>query len=212
MRALQETFMRSAFVIALFAASTFAASTLSVFAFSVISFSAFFFPAQAAGFGESSWGNFEHDFEANAKAWKEIEAQLPAAPTPKSLIEVKLDSSSRNQLFIDAASLSIGDDGVVRYSAIIRSPSGAETISFEGLRCETGERKLYAFGRSVNNTSGKDTGTWSRNRNAKWEPIQARQAGGYHRELFFHYLCTVNTRRDLPTLLHLLKSGGKYEQ
>ena len=199
--------MRSAFVIALFAASTFAASTLSVFAFSVISFS-----AQAAGFGESKWGNFEHDFEANAKAWKEIEAQLPAAPTPKSLIEVKLDSSSRNQLFIDAASLSIGDDGVVRYAAIIRSPSGAETISFEGLRCETGERKLYAFGRSSANTGGKDAGPWSRNRSAKWEPIQARLAGGYHRELFFHYLCTVNTRRDLPTLLHLLKSGGKYEQ
>jgi hypothetical protein len=115
-------------------------------------------------------------------------------------------------LFIDAASLSIGDDGVVRYTAIIRSPSGAETISFEGLRCETGERKLYAFGRPSTNTSGNDAGSWSRNRYAKWEPIQARLAGGYHRELFFHYLCTVNTRRDLPTLLHLLKSGGKYEQ
>ncbi len=189
--------MRSAFVIALFAASTL----------SVLSF-----PAQSAGFGESNWGNFELDFEANAKAWKEIEALLPAAPTSRTLIEVKLDSSSRNQLFIDTASLSIGDDGGVRYTAIIRSPSGAETISFEGLRCETGERKLYAFGRSVNNTSGKDAGPWSRNRYAKWEPIQARLAGGYHRELFFHYLCTVNTKRDLPTLLHLLKSGGKYEQ
>jgi hypothetical protein len=192
MRALLETFMRSAFFIVLFAA--------------------FALPAQTAGFGESNWGNFEHDFEANAKAWTEIEAQLPAAPTPRTLIEVKLDSSSRNQLFIDAASLSIGDDGVVRYTAIIHSPSGAETISFEGLRCESGERKLYAFGRRLANTGGSDAGSWSRNRYAKWEPIQARLAGGYHRELFFHYLCTVSTRRDLPTLLHLLKSGGKYEQ
>lgn len=160
----------------------------------------------------AEWGNFEHDFEANAKAWKEIEAQLPAAPTSKTLIEVKLDSSSRNQLFIDAASLSIGDDGVVRYTALIRSPSGAETISFEGLRCETGERKLYAFGRSSRIVGSEDASAWSRNRNAKWEPIQSRLAGGYHRELFFHYLCTVNTRSDLPTLLYLLKSGGKYEQ
>lgn len=153
-------------------------------------------------------GDFEHDFEASTKTWKEIQAQLPPAPQPGSLIEVKLDASTRNQLFIDPASLSVGDDGVVRYTAIIRSPAGAENISYEGLRCETGERKLYAFGR----TTGKDAGTWSRNRHAKWQPIEARQAGGYHRELFFHYLCTVNTKRDLPTLMHLLKSGGKYEQ
>lgn len=164
--------------------------------------------AYAAGVNQANWGQFEYDFEANAKTWTEIQAQLPAAPKPDNLIEVRLDASTRNRLFIDTASLSSGDDGVVRYTAIIRSSSGAENISFEGLRCETGERKLYAFGR----TSGAEAGKWSRNRYAKWEPIQARLAGGYHRELFFHYLCTVNTRRDVPTLLHLLKSGGIYTQ
>jgi len=163
--------------------------------------------------GDSSGlGNFEHDFEDTSKRWQEIEAQLPPAPQPGNLIEVKLDSSTRNTLFIDSASLSIGKDGVVRYTAILRSPSGAQNVSFEGLRCESGERKLYAFGRTSATTGGKDAGPWSRNRYAKWEPIQARLAGGYHRELFFHYLCTVSTQRDLPTLLHLLKSGGKYEQ
>lgn len=161
---------------------------------------------------QAEWGDFEYDFEANKKTWQEIEAQLPAAPQPANLIEVKLDSSTRNRLLIDQASLSIGNDGIVRYTAIVRSPSGAENISYEGMRCETGERKLYAFGRSSANTGGKDAGQWSRSRYAKWEPIQPRLAGGYQRELFFHYLCTVNTQRDLPTLLRLLKTGGKYEQ
>lgn len=156
----------------------------------------------------AEWGDFEYDFEDNAKAWKEIEAQLPGAPLPANLIPVKLDSTTRNNLFVDAASLSVGDDGVVRYTAVIRTPTGAENISFEGLHCENGERKLYAFGR----TSGAEAGKWSRNRYAKWEPIQARLAGGYHRELFFHYLCTVNTKRDVPTLLRLLKTGGIYDQ
>ncbi len=165
-------------------------------------------PAVASSLYNADLGKFESDFEENTKTWQEIQAQLPTAPKPENLIEVKLDASTRNSLLIDAASLSASDDGVVRYTAIIRSPAGAENISFEGLRCETGERKLYAFGR----TSGKDAGEWARNRYAKWEPIQARQAGGYHRELFFHYLCTVNTKRDLPTLLRLLKSGGIYEQ
>jgi hypothetical protein len=156
----------------------------------------------------AEWGQFEYDFEENTKAWQEIQTQLPAMPRPENLIEVKLDSSTRNKLLIDAASLSYGDDGVVRYTAIIRSPAGAENISFEGMRCENGERKLYAFGRA----SGKDAREWSRNRYAKWEPIQARLAGGYHRELFFHYLCTVSPKRDVPMLLRLLKSGGIYEQ
>lgn len=96
----------------------------------------------------------------------------------------------------------------MRYAAIIRAPV-AQDISFEALRCETGERKLYAFGRKPGADSG---GFWSRNRYARWEPIQARLAGGYHRELFYHYLCTVNTKRDLPTLIRLLKTGGIYEQ
>jgi hypothetical protein len=176
-------------------------------------FALFNFPAladsQATVWGDSyKLGNFEYDFDENTKTWQEIQAQLPAAPKPDNLIEVKLDSSTRNKLLIDTASLSAGGDGVVRYTAIVRSPAGAQNISFEGLRCETGERKLYAFGR----TTGKDAGEWSRNRYAKWEPIQARQAGNHQRELFFHYLCTVNTRRDVPTLLRLLKTGGIYEQ
>lgn len=166
------------------------------------------FPVLADSLLDNDWNKFEYDFEANTKAWKEIEAQLPPAPKPDNLIEVKLDASTRNRLFIDSASLSVGEDSIVRYAAIIRAPSGAENISFEALRCETGERKLYAFGRKP----GADSGVWSRNRYARWEPIQARLAGGYHRELFHHYLCTVNTKRDLPTLIRLLKTGGIYEQ
>ncbi len=153
---------------------------------------------------QPDWGKFELDFDENAKTWREVSMQLPAAPKPDDLIEVKLDSSTRNRLFIDPASLSSGADGVVRYTAIIRTPGGAENVTFEGLRCETGERKLYAFGRAG--------GEWSRNRFAKWELIQARLAGGYHRELFFHYLCTVGGDRDAPTLLRLLKSGGIYQR
>ena len=102
--------------------------------------------------------------------------------------------------------MSAGSDGVVRYSVVVKSPAGAETISFEGMRCTTGERKLYAFGRA----DGKGGGAWSRNRNAKWEPIQTRN--DFRGELFYHYFCTVEGAAQLPDIQRNLKSGGFYKQ
>jgi hypothetical protein len=192
MRALLETFMRSAFVMPC----------------PVLPPSPPFLCAASRRPGESNGVTSRTISKPAPRPGRKSKRNCRVRPSRANLIEVKLDSTTRNSLFIDAASLSVGDDGVVRYTAVIRTPSGAENVSFEGLRCEAGERKLYAFGR----TSGAEAGTWSRNRYARWEPIQARLAGGYHRELFFHYLCTVATKRDVPTLLRLLKSGGIYAQ
>jgi hypothetical protein len=63
---------------------------------------------------------------------------------------------------------------VVRYTVVVKSPAGAETVSFEGMRCESGERKLYAFGRA----DGQGGGEWSRNRYARWDVIKGRQQTG----------------------------------
>lgn len=156
---------------------------------------------EATVWGDSyGLGGFENDFDENAKAWKEIQAQLPPYPKVDNLVEFSVSSATSNRFFIDYNAINVGADGVVRYSVLIRSPSGAETVNFEGMRCETGERKLYAFGRP--------NGEWSRNRFAKWEPIPARQATSHQRELFFHYLCTVDTAGDLKKIQYAVKHGG----
>ena len=169
-------------------------------------------PAQAADnpliWGENNnWNQFEYEFDDTAK-WNELQHQLPPYPKPSNFVRVSLGARSSNEFFVDYASLSAGADGVVRYSVVIKSPSGAETVSFEGMRCETGERKLYAFGRS----DGKGGGDWSRNRYAKWEPIQGRSLNDFRRELFYHYFCTVDGAVQLPKIQTLLKSGGFYGQ
>ncbi|MCP5279321.1 MAG: CNP1-like family protein [Thiobacillus sp.] len=156
---------------------------------------------EATVWGDSyGLGSFEHDFDENAKSWKEIQAQLPPYPKAGNLVEFTVSATTSNRFYIDYNSINVGEDGVVRYSVLIRSPAGAETVNFEGMRCETGERKLYAFGRS--------TGEWSRNRYAKWELIPARQAASHQRELFFHYLCTVDTAGDLKKIRYAVKHGG----
>ncbi len=148
--------------------------------------------------------DFDHDFEADTKAWKEIEAQLPAYPREAGFISISVSPTATNLYYVDYPSVSAGGDGVVRYTMLIKSPSGAETVSYEGMRCTTGERKLYAFGHAG--------GTWSRNRYARWEPIQARSQNSYHRVLFYHYFCTVEDAAKLPRIQQLLKSGGSYNK
>jgi len=156
---------------------------------------------------ENKWANFEYAFDDTAK-WQELQHQLPPYPKPENFIPITLGARSSNQFFVDYASLSASEDGVVRYSMVVKSPSGAETTSFEGMRCTTGERKLYAFGRN----DGKSGGEWARNRYAKWEPIQGRSLNDFRRELFYHYFCTVEGAVRLPNIQHNLKSGGFYNQ
>lgn len=153
---------------------------------------------------EKSFGGFEHDFDDDKKPWQEVAAKLPAYPKAENLIPFEVSSATRHQFFIDQASLSSGEDGVVRYTVVIRTTGGAENVSFEGLRCGTGERKLYAFGHS----DGKGGGNWSRNRYARWELIPARQATSHQRELFFHYFCTVDGAGDMAVMRRALRVGG----
>jgi len=145
--------------------------------------------------------HFDRDFDQE-RPWQEIETQMPTAPRTDKLVEFTLDMRTDYRYFVDPASLSVGDDGVVRYTVIVKSPTDAKTISFEGLRCEDGERKFYAFGHA--------DGTWSRNRTARWEPIQARNPNSYQRALFYHYFCAQGVKRTVPELQRVLRTGGVY--
>ncbi len=150
---------------------------------------------------QAEWSmEFEREFDEDSRPWAELQAQLPGAPNSAVLIPFEVSPATRHLHFIDPASLSAGGDGVVRYTVLIRTTGGAENISYEGMRCATGERKIYAFGRP--------SGEWSRNKYARWEPIQARRPESYHRELFFHYFCTVDGAADLGVIRRALQAGG----
>jgi hypothetical protein len=128
----------------------------------------------------AEWGRFDAELE-ESKPWVEAAVQLPAYPQAENLLPFTVSSATRNRHFIDAASLSVGDDGVVRYTVVIDAAGGARNVMFEGLRCATAERRLYAYGRA--------DGTWSRARNADWEGIKVRSLLSYHKPLFEEILC-----------------------
>lgn len=113
--------------------------------------------------------------------WAEQGVALPAYPDAKHLIGVPVQIVGSNlDMFIDERSLMVGDDGVVRYVLVLRSPSGAENVFFEGIRCATRELRSYAYGSSRSTWQSTDTA---------WTPIQDTGMGRYRDQLYRYYLC-----------------------
>lgn len=133
----------------------------------------------------AEWGEFDREFDQD-KAWVEVAAQLPPYPKPENLIAFNVSSATRNRHFVDAASISVGEDKVIRYTVVIEAAGGASNVSFEGLRCESGERRLYAY--------GHPDGSWSKARNAGWENIKFRSLLSYQKALFEDHFCPDGIR------------------
>jgi hypothetical protein len=124
---------------------------------------------------------FDEDFDDDTKAWQEIAIQLPAAPVAANLLPFEVSATATQLFAIDAKSLTVGTDGVVRYTMVTTSPEGAKNVSYEGIRCASFERKSYAF--------GHPDGSWSRSRHDKWERIVRNAANRQHAILFKDYFC-----------------------
>jgi hypothetical protein len=95
--------------------------------------------------------------------WKEGEYMLPPPPSEETLRAFVVSATSSSTFMVDESSLVVGDDRVVRYVLVVRSAGGAENVTYEGIRCETGERRIYAIGRPG--------GEWGMARQSDWEVI-----------------------------------------
>jgi len=136
------------------------------------------FSAIAAGAAQS---RFEEEFDDADKPWQEIALQLPAAPLPENLLSFPVAAVATQSFAIDAKSLTLGSDGVIRYTLVATSGAGARSVSYEGIRCASYERKLYAF--------GQPDGSWSRSRRDQWERISGVGTNRQHAVLAKDYFC-----------------------
>lgn len=144
------------------------------------------------------FADFEEDYES--KQWQEIEVQLPAAPKQETLLPFYVSAATENRFFIDGATLSVGSDGVVRYVLLVLTPQGARNVTYEGMRCETRERRIYA--------SGRQDGSWSKARKNEWVRIQDAYANRQHAALFLEYFCPIgNIVQDAAEARNALIKG-----
>lgn len=115
----------------------------------------------------------------------ESEFTLPAAPQKSSLLPFYVSPTTTLDFAIDAKSLSVSSDGIVRYTLAVTSKAGASNISYEGIRCASAEKKLYA--------TGKPDGSWSASRRDAWVPIVDGGSNRQHAALTKDYFCDGRT-------------------
>ena len=150
--------------------------------------------------------SFDEDFDDEAKPWQEVAVQLPPTPQDQNLSEFYLSPNATMKAYVDTASVSIGADKVVRYTVVTRTEGGAVNVMYEGMRCETWEKKTYAF--------GHPDGKWSRSRRDKWQPIRDIGANRIDGALFRDYFCDgkmIADNENLKSIVQRLKSQTRID-
>lgn len=98
--------------------------------------------------------------------WAESSVVPPSSFNIDSLQPFDVMQGSSLTYGIDPGSLTVGEDGVVRYVMVARSSSGALNVLYQGIRCASAETKTYA--------RWGDKGGWNTSPEAAWQELSFR--------------------------------------
>lgn len=150
--------------------------------------------ACGGGPGLSDWERANQD-RLEREAGRESAVAFPVYPRAAGLAEFSVPGAGGFRFYVDRSSLSVTEDRLVRYTLVVRSPEGVESASYEGLRCASGELRIYALGRA---------GAWQPSAGG-WRPLAQR----WHVVLAREYFCPQAVPiRDAPEGLRALEQGG----
>jgi len=156
--------------------------------------------AASAAPAPAQWREWDADFDADRKPWKELEARIPSYPTSGDLVPFEAGGASPHRFYVDARALSVGEDGVVRYTLVIKAAGGATNVTFEGIRCELRQQKYYAVGRV--------DGNWVRARNPQWRRIESQDVNRHHSVLYAEFFCSgKQPHGSVREVLRLLRNS-----
>lgn len=142
------------------------------------------------------------DDDADAAQWQED--AVPPAPAFSADNTVSFEVSRHSELHhgIDPSTLSVGQDGVVRYVRVATSPSGALNATYEGVRCSSAEVRSYAYWTASEKS-------WRENPHALWLPLNQGAATLAAKVLAYTALCDGRTPNGTPKQILLDLKYGK---
>jgi hypothetical protein len=153
----------------------------------------------------AQWSGWDYDHDRPKEEFKELELKLPPYPADANLVAFEAGAASAHRFYIDSKALSIGEDGVVRYTLVVRTAGGATNVTYEGIRCDLRQVKIYA--------SGRPDRTWAGARNPQWTRITTQQVNIHHGVLFGDYFCAGKTNKTpvagVEEALQLMRYGER---
>ncbi|MCM2341137.1 CNP1-like family protein [Rhodoferax sp.] len=116
--------------------------------------------------------------------WKETEVPAPPKFDAKQRVAIDMPPYVSMKFGIDPATLAITPDGIVRYTMVAVSPSGAVNAFYEGIRCATGEVKSYARANA--------SGVWTLVKDPQWRRLNDKQPSKHALALAQQAACEGN--------------------
>lgn len=131
--------------------------------------------------------------------WKEFAVPPPPVPELRGLIPVELPGSAL-RVGVMPASITIAAEGVVRYVMVATSDDGAINAMYEGIRCSTGEVRVYA--------RHQPGGGWKMLSDDSWRPLYGNAAQRHSLRVARQGICMGNgINRDAGTIVRDLRSA-----
>jgi hypothetical protein len=123
---------------------------------------------------------------AGDEPWREAQVALPAYPDDANLVRVPPQPTDTFKVFVDAKSVTVGPDGVMRMTFVVESPSGVRNVFYDGLRCAKVVYKTYAIG-----TADKRMQALA---SARWQTVGPIGPNNFRRYVYQTLVC-----RRVPT-------------
>jgi hypothetical protein len=131
-----------------------------------------------------------------------VDTPVPLPPFPKTADLLRFPTSwTSNEVYVDIGHLIFGDDETLSYTLLVRGSGGAENYTFESLRCNSGERRVLAY--------GKRDHTWSVSRNQNWQRVIDTQINRHYFEFYRDVFCSGKSLEAKIDLLNNLRRGGR---
>lgn len=113
-----------------------------------------------------------------------VDPTIPTSFPPldqAGLVDLPIDTLGGQRIAIDATSLAIDRERVVRYTLVVTGSGGARNVSYEAMRCDTQERQILALGRP--------DGSWAPVTDPPWRRIDRRDSASRHPAAVHERLC-----------------------
>jgi len=155
----------------------------------------------ACGGGSSTRDSRKVEEDEPGRPPIEAKIELPPFPAEGDLVQFYPGPSvGGHRYYIDANHLLVGQDRIVRYAVVMRTSGGATNITYEGIRCQTTEQRLYATG-----SPGKG---WAEAKRSDWMPIRRGRVNEHQSFLYAEYFCPYGAvPADKRSIVNLLRQG-----